>query len=365
MASGPNVPFRSTTNRNTNLAANLGYPIVRDQFIPTLKSLVAGGFLSSEIAAFSPVATNNPDPYSMQWMLGVERELPFGLLLSVNYVGNRGLKMVMNWNGNLPDRITGLAADPKYARFQLSVPVDSSTYESLQTSLSKRFSHGLMFNINYTYSSNRALCLGDATNWGTCSPQDPTNFRADIGPTQFNTPHNFNQSAVYELPFGGLAGARGGAAKALLGGWQLSEILTVTSGLPLNVTDSSSTYAASRPDLVQSVTAINDNYRSTLQYLNPAAFARIPIVAASGAQARPGNLKRSFFTLPGVWNVNASLVKSVNITERVRFRLRADFLNAFNHTNLAGLNTNISSAAFGRFTAATARTIQLGARISF
>ena len=151
----------------------------------------------------------------------------------------------------------------------------------------------------------------------------------------------------------------------LFGGWQVSEILSVTSGLPLNVTDSSSTYAASRPDLVPGITAVNDNYQSTLQYLNPAAFARIPIIAASGAQARPGNLKRAAFTLPGVWNVNASLVKSFDITERVRFRLRADFLNAFNHTNLGGLNTNISSAAFGRFTAATPRTIQLGARVSF
>jgi hypothetical protein len=66
-----------------------------------------------------------------------------------------------------------------------------------------------------------------------------------------------------------------------------------------------------------------------------------------------------------VWNLNASLVKSFELTERVRFRLRADFLNAFNHTNLAGLNTNISSAAFGRFTAATPRLIQLGARLSF
>src|SRR5262249_1485913 len=144
-----------------------------------------------------------------------------------------------------------------------------------------------------------------------------------------------------------------------------SEILTATSGLPLNVTDSASTYPSSRPDLVSGVTAINSDYRKTLQYLNPAAFARIPIVAASGAQARPGNLPRSYFALPGVWNVNASLVKSFDITEKVRFRLRADFLNAFNHTNLGGLTTNISSAAFGKFTSATPRFIQLGARVSF
>ena len=80
---------------------------------------------------------------------------------------------------------------------------------------------------------------------------------------------------------------------------------------------------------------------------------------------RPGNLARNQFTLPAVWNVNASLSKAFAITEKVRFNLRGDFLNAFNHTNLGGLNTNISSGAFGKFTSATARTVQLGARVSF
>jgi hypothetical protein len=365
MAAGPNIPFRSTTNRNTNLAAGLGYPIVRDQFIPTLQNLVSGGFLSSQIASFSPVATNNPDPYSMQWMFGVERELGYGIVLTVNYVGNRGLKMTMNYYGNLPDRITGLAADPNYARFLLSVPVDASTYEGLQTSVSKRFSGGLMFNVNYTYSSNRAICVGDATNWGNCYPQDLNNFRADIGPTNFNLPHNFNESVVYQLPFTRWFGMRGGAAKMLTDGWQISEIFTGTSGLPLNISDGSSTYNDSRPDLVAGVNAINGNYRSTLQYLNPAAFAKIPIIAASGASARPGSLGRNVFSLPAVWNVNASLAKSFAIRETVRFQLRGDFLNAFNETNLSGLQTNISSGSFGKFSSAIARTVQVGARLSF
>ena len=153
--------------------------------------------------------------------------------------------------------------------------------------------------------------------------------------------------------------------KALIDGWLISEIVTATSGLPLNVTDGNSTYPSSRPDLNPGVNAINSDYRTTLQYLNPAAFTKIPIIAASGAQARPGNLRRSVFSLPAVWNLNASLSKSVLITEAVRLRLRGDFINAFNQTNLAGLTSNISSGSFGRFTAATARTIQISARLTF
>lgn len=365
MQSGPNVPFRSTTNRNTNLAAGLGYPILEDQFIPTLQRLVNIGALSSQIASFSPIATDNPDPYSMQWMMGIERDLGFGTTLDVNYVANRGLKMVMNYYGNLPDRLTGLPPDPTFARFLLSVPIDASSYESLQASLNKRFSDGLMFGIHYTYSSNTAYCAGDAVNWGTCEPQDPNNLRADLGPTPFSLPHNFNQTLVYQIPFARWAGARGGAAKALIGGWQISEILSATSGLPLNVTDGASTYPDSRSDIVPGVNAINSNYTSTLQYLNPAAFSRIPIVAVSGAQMRPGNLGRNVFSLPGVWNLDASAAKTFDITERVHLQLRGDFFNAFNHTNLSGLRTDLNSSSFGQFTSATARTIQIGARLQF
>ena len=100
-------------------------------------------------------------------------------------------------------------------------------------------------------------------------------------------------------------------------------------------------------------------------YLNPAAFSRVPIVPASGAEAHPGNLSRYAYRLPSVWNVDASVAKSFALTERAHIQFRADFLNAFNHTNLMGLTTNINSGSFGRFTSATARNIQLGARIQF
>ncbi len=106
------------------------------------------------------------------------------------------------------------------------------------------------------------------------------NFRADIGPTNFNLPHNFNQSLLWELPFAKLTGARSRAMKLLVDGWQISEIFTATSGLPFNVTDGNSTYPSSRPYLVSGAGAINDNYRGTLRYLNPAAFA----VPATGTQ---------------------------------------------------------------------------------
>lgn len=107
------------------------------------------------------------------------------------------------------------------------------------------------------------------------------------------------------------------------------------------------------------------NYTSTLQYANPSAFAQVPIAKASGAQITPGNLSRDFLRQPGSWNVDFSAAKNVALTERLHFQLRADFFNGFNHTNLGGLVSGINKSSFGRLISATARTIQLGARLTF
>ncbi|HLJ17891.1 MAG TPA: TonB-dependent receptor [Bryobacteraceae bacterium] len=363
--SSAEVPFRSTTSRSTNLAAGLGYPIPPAQFIPTLNKLISDRILSSNIASADAIATNFPDPYSMQWMIGVEHELGFETVLTASYVANRGLKLIANYLGNVPDRLTGVAPDPTFARFLVVNPIDASTYESFQTNLRKRFSRGLLFNVNYTYSSNRSFGAGDVAAYQVRYLTQPNNPRADLGPTPFSQPHIFNETLVYQIPFAQWAGVHGSAARALIGGWQVSEVLSDASGLPLNVTDSASTYSQDRPDSVPGVNAIDSNYRSTLLYLNSAAFARIPIIPASGAQSRPGDLGRDAYRLPPVWNLDASVGKTFAIAEGTHIQFRADFLNALNHTNLGGLVTNINSGSFGRFTSATARNIQLGARIEF
>ena len=103
----------------------------------------------------------------------------------------------------------------------------------------------------------------------------------------------------------------------------------------------------------------------TLRYLNSAAFIAVPIITASGAEARPGNLGRYALRAPGQWNLDFSLAKNFAITERVRFQLRGDAFNSFNHTNLSGLVGDISKSNFGFLTSATARSLQLGAKVVF
>jgi hypothetical protein len=102
-----------------------------------------------------------------------------------------------------------------------------------------------------------------------------------------------------------------------------------------------------------------------LQYLNPATFIAVPIVAASGRQVHPGDLGRYAIRAPGMWNLDLSAAKNFNITERMKLQLRGDAFNSLNHTNLSGITTNITSSAFGQLTTATSRSIQIGAKFIF
>jgi hypothetical protein len=164
-------------------------------------------------------------------------------------------------------------------------------------------------------------------------------------------------------------------------------VFTGQTGLPVNVTDSSSSYPADRPNVVPGVPRYLPNYRSfpsTHQYINPAAFTlpdytpgaptTTAFGAISGAQLVGGNLQRYSLNAPGLEQLDASIIKNFVVRDNVHFLLRLDSFNALNHTNLTGLNTsfstnvitNPSSTTFGQASGdSTPRTVQIGARITF
>jgi hypothetical protein len=323
----------------------------------------AAGILSSQLASYTVQPQNNPDPFSIQWMLGVQRELGWGTAVNVGYVGNKGKHLILWQKEDLPNRLTGVMIDPTFTPFILSNPIDSSTYHALQMSVNKRFAHGLTFQASYTHSSNDAYCAGNLA--GRCYPQDNNNVRADWGPTAQEIPNNFNASFVYQLPLQNWTGLHGRRSQLLIGGWQLSGILIAQDGLPFSVANPGSSYPADRADAIAGVSPYASNYQGTLQYLNPAAFAKIPIIAVSGASARPGTSGRDAYRYPGMWNLDSMLSKSFALTERLRLQIHGDFFNALNHTNLTGIDGSLTSSTFGKLTSATSRSIQLGARIEF
>ena len=149
-----------------------------------------------------------------------------------------------------------------------------------------------------------------------------------------------------------------------LGGWQLSGVYFAATGGLFSI-GSPSSIPGQRLDYVGGPVYASTP-RANLFYLNWAAFAEVPQVTASGAPIRPGNLGRNALRLPGFWNLDLGLAKNFHISERYRLQIRGDLLNAFNHTNFSGLDSNIRSANFGKFTGARgARIVPFNARLTF
>jgi hypothetical protein len=307
------------------------------------------------------INTNFPNPYSLQWNLGVQREITRSLTIETAYVASRGVKLNLVRDQNQVDRVTGQRL-VGFGQFRYYDTSESSRYHSWQTSLRKRFSQDFLFNVHYTYANNLSYNDGDLL-LPDQRPQDINNLRPELGPTPFDVRHRFVTDFLYELPFQRLSGMTGRGARLALGGWQFSGILTANTGSPFNLSQPSSV-VGSRPDYV-SGSPINSDYRDTLQYLNTAAFARVPVISASGATARPGTIGRNALRGPGSWTIDFGLAKNFDLTERWRFQFRVDMFNGFNHTNLGGVSTNIQAGNFGRLTSAGARVIQLNGRLSF
>jgi hypothetical protein len=166
---------------------------------------------------------------------------------------------------------------------------------------------------------------------------------------------------IYELPlFANLSNA---VARQILGGWRVASIFNGQTGQPINITQISGVLA-SRPDYIGGE-AVLDDYNSTRQYLDRSAFALVPIIGASRATARPGNIGYGAIRGPGAWNVDISMAKDFRVTERVAFQLRTDMFNAVNNVNLTGLVTNINTTAtFGQLRGTRGqRVVQLNGRI--
>jgi hypothetical protein len=146
--------------------------------------------------------------------------------------------------------------------------------------------------------------------------------------------------------------------------WQMSGIFSAGSGQPIYLSQPASNLGQ-RPDYVGGAPTLS-NYRTNLKYLNPAAFAAVPLSPTGGAAIRPGNATPGGWRLPGQWNLNFSLAKNFALREAAKLQIRMEMLNAFNHTNLTGLRTDITDPFFGQLrSTAGARIIQLNARLTF
>jgi hypothetical protein len=313
--------------------------------------------------------------YTQSYNVTAQRELDWGFVGQIGYVGSRTVRplLTMELNYALPGGgNTGRILNRQYGRTAgttLQLPYEDGTgrYDSLQATLTRRFSNGFQLQTSYTWSKSMS--------WGT-SWMDPSQFHRNRALSSFDRPHNLQVGWVAELPFGdGKPFATDGLAKVLLGGWQLNGIFSSYSGTPFTVTASGTSLNA--PGNAQTADQVLDEVR-IIGGTGPGQSWFDPLAFRSITDVRYGNSGINTLRGPGVVNLDLGLFREFRI-RNTRIQFRAEAFNATNtpHFNNPGnnvsnmrLNADGTVASLGGFTEITSarpdeRQVRLGVRIAF
>jgi hypothetical protein len=289
-------------------------------------------------------------PYIQSWNLVLEKNIGKGFIASAGYIATRTIGQSGLTDVNAGRVGGGTASQPlnqKFGRVATTFIQDgiaNSHYDSLQTSLKRRFSNGLQLEANYTWSKVIGLVNLGGDNDSSLSIRDP-NFRnlnrAVLG---IDLPHNFQFTGAYELPFG--KGKRwlsdNAVGSALAGGWQLSWLYGAFSGRPFTVTASGTSLNApgstQRADQVKAEVKKLGGIGAGNPYYDPTAFAPV-------TQTRFGTVGFNTLYSPGTANLDFGLFREFKITEGIKLQFRAEAFNATNtpHFNAPGSNASSPS----------------------
>ena len=385
--------------------------------------IVAGYNINDPNLGFQPrVYPNNsytiPEKI-LTYTASLQQELPGKAILTLAYVGSQGRNLFLRgWTNRIVSAgmnpTTGAAIPTlqfgnNLAQMDFKTSGGTDHYDSMQTTINRRFNSGFTFGSQWTWSHSIGNTGGSNE---ANTTQDPTNFRLDRGNNNFDVRHSVNVTALYELPYG--KGRKFGRdsnpiLNGLFGGWQIGEVMNFNSGLPFEV-------RVTRPDVVYrdtrnnafvanpivvsgtpvTVPAINvpggGNFRNFRRadyvggdpflhtgdkrfFLNPAAFA-IP------APGFIGNLGRNVLHGPILSQFDLTAQKQFPIRERMKLEFRAEIYNLFNRANFANapvqLNQSLGTGmnqiqpgqpfsagsaggAFGVFSSTVEKSVGLGA----
>lgn len=300
---------------------------------------------------------NRVDEAYHQFNLTAQYEFRPGWLAELAYVGSRGRNLLVLQNigtgndegGPGSREVTGIGAITA-TRYR-----GSSSYNSMQSKLEKRFSKGLSILASYTWAhaiddSPGGICSGGASA-RDCGPDDPTRPQLDRASSDTDVRHRFTFSNVYDLPIGRNRRFGGGMAKAadfLIGGFQLNNIVTMQSGPVFNVTCN-----GGRADLIGDPTPTAAQQAQGLE-LNRAAFrcATRPVFASDPGGPHIGSLGRNVFRGRKQFYWDASLFKNFPISaisEAFNVQFRFSAYNVLNRVNRSSPNGDINNAGdFGR-----------------
>jgi hypothetical protein len=354
------------------------------------------GLLTQVGANLQAPLRDTPSPWTIQYNLNVQRELPWNVFVEIGYVGTRGydlsrvgesglslnqldpqhMSLGSALNQPVPNPFYGIVnngvlTQPTVARGQLLRPYPQFTdviplyssgaksrYNALQMTGRKRMTQGLMFEGSYTFAKASEIGM---------SHQNSYDIEASWALASYDIAHRFVISYLYELPFGRNRRFASGAStlvNAIIGGWQFNGITTIQSGTPLSITASNTAGifgARTQPNnngqdprLDGPVSERLNRYFDTTVYSQPAAFT-------FGNEPIFSPVLRTH----GVRNFDLSLFKNFSLRERITAQFRIEALNAFNRVQFSAPNTSVTSSSFGVITgqANAPRQLQFGIKL--
>jgi hypothetical protein len=371
---GPNIPFSSSVTFNSGvLLSNPNTSVGPCKTGPQCT-------LTAPITVADITGLNRTEyklPVSYQYSFGIQHALGAKSVLSVSYVGNQNRHQNDYREMNLPDPslLPSLALKTNTTPYNQLVPfkgfhsiklsedVQNSHYNGLQMELHSQIRRDLTLQAAYTYSKayDPAANGNGVSDLQTVS--NPYSYTYDNGPSGLDRTQIAFVNFVYDIPL--LRNASNHLLRSTVGGWQVSGIVTLVSGEPLNINLGGASGNISnvlpnsnnRPDLAGHVVTPH----TVNSWFTNSGFA----VPAPGTF---GNLPRNYLRGPGRDNWNLALFKSFVFSEErgSRLEFRAEFFNAFNHTEFNNVSTTYSSSNFGAVTSAhDPREIQLGLKLYF
>jgi hypothetical protein len=329
---------------------------------------------------------NYRPPGTAQYSLGLQRQLAPAVVAVVQYVGSRGwdqsddrgINSLPLTDPNNPanpyDLREGVANGtinpnqyrifPGFSGIQQQENETNFSYDSLQAGLRVENRHGLTVQLAYTWSHEIDEVSNDLN-----AISDPFNLKYDRGSGAFDRRNVFNANYVYNLPF--FAHTSNSLLHQTLGGWEFSGITVIETGTPITIGYGPDTIGLgggadtpinNRASLVSGV-----SYPKTVKaWFSTSSFAAPVAPWLGGTNQGFGTSRKDAVYGPGLFNFNLSLFKTFAITERVKFEMRFESFNTFNHTEFNGVDTGFTDGNFGAVTSTyDPRTLQLGAKLSF
>ncbi len=307
-----------------------------------------------------------PNARKDQWSFDIQRELSRGIVLDLQYVGSNTENLDRSFFNNRPQPGAG-AIDPRrpnqlFRELRIITNDLIADYDAFSIILRKRMSHGLQADVHYTWSRTRDMATHSN---GGGTTMDQYDIWRDYGPANWDYPHRFVASYIYDVPF--FRTSSNAFLRSVVGGWQVGGITTYQSGDPLNLSINGDPAnvggGGQRPDLIGPVPELNcEPNPAGLGLINCFDRSAFAVPAPFTYGTAPRNLLRGPHSLV----TDLSLAKNFVLVGRTQFQIRAEFFNAFNTVNWSNPNTNIQATNFGRITGANGmRRIELGGKLLF